>query len=70
MVFECTIVTVQFSFNNNCAIGFPFKFDLPTITACFPDKSFSIFLIKIEHPKGVHGTIALFPEAKFPTLIG
>ena len=22
------------------------------------------------HPKGVQGTIALYPEAKFPTLIG
>ena len=44
-VFECVIVTVQFSFNNNCVIGFPFKLDLPTTTAFFPLKLGSIFLI-------------------------
>ena len=58
-VFECTIVTVQFYFNNNWAIGLPFRLDLPIITTCFPDKFFSTFLIKIKHPNGVQGTIEL-----------
>ena len=40
------------------AIGLPFKFDLPIITACFPDKFFSTFFIKYKHPKGVQGTKA------------
>ena len=44
-VFECVIVTVQFSLSNSCVIGFPFKFDLPTTTAFFPFKFGSIFLI-------------------------
>ena len=43
-VFECVIVTVQFSFKSNYAIGFPFKFDLPITTACLPFKFFSTFL--------------------------
>ena len=41
-VLECVIVTVQFSFYNNSAMGLPFKFDLPIITACLPLKLFSI----------------------------
>ena len=67
---EWTTVTVQFSFNSNWAIGFPFKFDLPIITACFPVKFFSTFLMSNRHPNGVHGTIALYPEARFPTFTG
>ena len=35
------MVTVQFSFKSNWAIGFPFKFDLPITTACLPLKFFS-----------------------------
>ena len=35
LVFECVIVTVQFSLRSNCVIGFPFKFDLPTDNCFF-----------------------------------
>ena len=44
-VYECVIVTVQFSLSRSWAIGFPFKFDLPTITAFFPLNLGSIFFI-------------------------
>ena len=64
------MVTVQFSLRRSWAIGFPLRLDLPSITACFPDKFFSIFLIKIKQPNGVQGTIPLFPDARLPTLIG
>ena len=57
-VFEWTIVTVQFSLKSNWAIGLPFKLDLPIITACFPDRFDSVFLIKNKHPNGVQGTVA------------
>ena len=48
----------------------PFKFDLPIITACLPDRFLSTFFMSKEHPRGVHGMIELLPEAKFPTFIG
>ena len=44
-VLEWVIVTVQFSFNNNCVIGLPFKLDLPITTAFFPLRFGSIFFI-------------------------
>ena len=36
IVLEWVIVTVQFSLRSNCAIGFPFKLDLPIITTFLP----------------------------------
>ena len=63
-------MTVQFSFKSSCAIGLPFKLDLPIITACFPDKFGSTFFINNKHPNGVQGTVALYPDDRFPTLIG
>jgi len=44
-VLECPIVTVQSSFNNNCAMGLPFKLDLPMISALRPAKFFLTLLI-------------------------
>ena len=44
-VFECPIVTVQSSFNNNCAIGLPFKLDLPITSTFNPAKFFLTLLI-------------------------
>src|SRR5262249_20091334 len=38
LVFECAVVTVQFSANNNCAIGFPNNSDLPITTAFNPSR--------------------------------
>ena len=55
---------MQFSFSNNCAIGLQTKFDLPTMTACNPDKDGSVSLISIEAPCGVQGTIPLKPLDK------
>ena len=51
-------------------MGLPFKFDLPMITACLPDKLLSIFLSNNRQPKGVHGIIPLCPDDKFPTFNG
>ena len=55
-VFECTTVTVQFSFINNIAAGMPTMFDRPTTTAFFPLSSTPERFKSSMHPFGVHGT--------------
>ena len=68
IVFECAIVTVQFSLINNCAIGLPTIFDLPIITAVLPVKSPKKSLSKSKQPNGVQGIRPSPDVDKRPTL--